>query len=108
MTISRVSYSILQTPPDVWDDHSLVDQYTYTLIRSFDQGQTWHLYATMRSRGDADDLARILNWQQDLIEKAYQQGKIPAGVDIPEKEDHIQAVMDIMSEYYDEPEYYDD
>lgn len=102
MTNSRIYYSVLQVPPQSWDIGSHTDQHEYHVIRSFDKTNTWHFYATMKSRADADDLARILNWQQDIMEKAYQQGKDPSEFLFLQKEDHVQAVMDIMSEYYDD------
>jgi hypothetical protein len=53
-------YSLMIEGPDGWDTEYDVDQHIYVIMRSYDNGLTWHKLATMND-SDREDALEIIN-----------------------------------------------
>ncbi len=64
-----VLYSLMIEGPDGWDTEYDVDQHIYVIMRSYDNGLTWHKLATMNDsdRDDALDLINTLNLNSQKV-----------------------------------------
>jgi hypothetical protein len=54
--------------PDGWDTEYDVDQHIYVIMRSYDNGLTWHKLATMND-SDRDDALELINTLNLNIQK---------------------------------------
>lgn len=66
-------YGLIIKNPEHWDMEKEEDQYIYEIIRSHDNGITWHCVAIV-SYSDSDlakELVQILNYGSSVIEKTF-------------------------------------
>jgi len=64
----NVLYSLMIEGPDGWDTEYDVDQHIYVIMRSYDNGLTWHKLATMND-SDRDDALELINTLNLNIQK---------------------------------------
>lgn len=94
-----IMHSVLVIRPDYYDENLDVDQYNYMIIRSFDNGRTWHNLCLMAysNREEAYAFASSLNY-------SHSYGEIDED-DYPERQEDLSYSFD-LADYDDAYEEY--